>query len=687
MAAAVTPPVVPGPASTWQIEVQDLPVEQSVNAARLAVMDGLVCSRAVSEVAGAPGRDRVVRVAGIHGPEPEALLLAGPSWIPGGWRGTGRSWTLELRTGLLSHHLDLGGRPLATRRWAAAGHLGAQAFLAPVTAEAPLARFAPSPTTLVGADGTTAVTAVAGRRIGERHLLVAQTVVGRPSDDGVTLVREATAAARHLCGRGPDALLADQRRRWDERWRRCEVVIEGDAEAELRTRFALFHLLALTDHPEELPVGARGLTGDAYGGHVFWDADVFVLPALASVAPSAARAMVEYRLRRLDVARALARESGTAGARYPWESAASGRDTTPRWTTSADGHTMAVRTGEQEIHVGADIAWAAHTYHRWTDDHDTMARAAAMTVEIARWWSSIITCDDDGRAHLRGVIGPDEYHEHVDDNAYTNRMAAWTLWEADRLVGEGLGQPTGGPPVAAAERRLWRRLASRLVLGYRDEPGRHEQFSGYDDLEPILAESIATPPFAADLLLGRWAVQRSQLIKQADVVMMHHLVPEEMPPGSLGRDLDRYLPRTTHGSTLSPAVHAAVLARAGRLEHALHWYRVALGIDLDDLTRTGAGGLHYANLGGVWQALVAGFLGLRPGPDGSVAIDPVLPSAWRRLRVRCRLKGSGIEVEALPDRARVTTDRPLPFVDGTGAPLGITARLDLVRVDGRWQRR
>lgn len=663
--------------STWVLDFADDPASDSVNAARLSITDGCVGSQSVSETGSrSDDGEGTVRVAGVHGPEPPGLLLSSAAWTPLGWAGRGISWSLDLRTGVVGHRLGIGGRELETQRWAIAGHPGSQAFIAPVSDGRNTPLTVPATSLLSGPDGRLAAVAVADRRVGEHYLRVASSCTAASTASAVS---DASDTARRLVEQGPESLTAQQQRAWARRWTECNVTIDGDPMAELRTRFALFHLLALSDHGPQLPVGARGLTGEAYGGHVFWDADVFVLPSLASLAPSAARAMIEYRLRRLDSARSFAESSGDAGARYPWESAASGRDVTPRWYALPNGEPMAIQTGQQELHISADVAWGIRSYELWTDDHDVLrAGGAEATVDIARYLASVITTDDRGGGHITGVIGPDEYHENVDDNAFTNRMTAWTLRRACELAAEGYG-----PMATTTELRQWSELASSIATGYDGEQTRHLQFIGYDHLDPILAATIADPPFAADLLLGSEAVQRSQLIKQADVLMMHHLIPDEMPEGSLQNDIAYYLPRTAHGSSLSPAVHAAVLARAGRPDEALHWYRIALGLDLDDLTGTGAGGLHYANFGGVWQALLIGFLGLRPCSAG-LMVDPALPAAWDRLAVRCRYRGTSLEVDADRERVEITTGEPVSIVNGAGRPAGRATRICLVPSDEGW---
>ena len=230
------------------------------------------------------------------------------------------------------------------------------------------------------------------------------------------------------------------------------------------------------------------------------------------------------------------------------------------------------------------------------------------------------------------MIGPDEYHEDVDDNAFTNVMARWNLRRGADLADElGLVADAAG----------WRQIAASLVDGWDAERRLYEQFAGYWSLEPLLIDQVAEPPVAADVLLGGARVRGSQLIKQADVLMLHHLVPDEVEPGSLRPNLSFYEARTAHGSSLSPAIHAALLARGGEPDRALVPFRMAARLDLDDLTGTTSGGLHLATMGGLWQALAYGFCGLRPGrrppqhrPSAAQRVVGSLPASGVSRRTR-----------------------------------------------------
>jgi trehalose/maltose hydrolase-like predicted phosphorylase len=474
------------------------------------------------------------------------------------------------------------------------------------------------------------------RRRRRRHELVAMALRSRRRgavlerlgayDPDERAARTALAAAEEA---GFEGLLSEHRGAWARRWEDADVIVEGDPDLQQAIRFALFHLMASVSDTGEAAVGARGLSGPAYRGHVFWDSDVFVLPFLAATHPEAARAF--------------ARAHGRLGARFPWESAEDGRDVTPDAARLATGQLVPIRTGELEEHITGDVAWAAAHYMAWTGDQEFASGPGRdLLVETARYWASRARFDQDGRAHIYGVIGPDEYHEPVDDNAFTNVLARWNLRQGAACSG-----------VDGDERRTWLTIAERLVDGYDRASGLYEQFAGFFELEPLVIEEIAPRrPIAADLLLGAERTKGAQVLKQADVLMLHHLLPDEVAPGSLVPNLDFYEPRTAHGSSLSPAVNASVLARAGRYKPALESLQIAARLDLDDLTGTTAGGLHLATMGGLWQALGFGFGGIRPGP-GALLVDPRLPREWNALEFSLRFRGRPLRLRI--DRDGVST--------------------------------
>ncbi|MFF5113755.1 glycosyl hydrolase family 65 protein [Streptosporangium sp. NPDC000509] len=636
----------------------------------------------------APGSVPLVLAEGIYtGTGSGQHLLPGPQWTGLVLRPPPEEdlRVLDLRAGVLVRE-EIGHTcPVRTLRFACVSRPGVVAM----RAEAGAGRLRAGPALRSPSEGQVTEGRLDGHtwsRVTADHAGMAAVATQRTGRDGEVrtlerivaytadparrpVPRDAVAALEAARELGFDRLLAEQRAAWAARWEAVDVRIPDDPQAQLAVRFALFHLWSVAGRGEELAVGARGLSGGGYAGHVFWDADVFVLPALVSIHPAAARAMVVYRIRRLAAARARAAALGLSGARFPWESAATGEEVTPaRGCLGCEP--LAILTGRMEEHITADVAWAAAHYARWSGDGAFLTGPARpLVIETARYWASRCRVDEEGRAHIGEVIGPDEYHEAVTDNAFTNVMARWNLRQAADLVAPG-----------CEEGRRWRALADRLVDGYDPTSGRYEQFAGYFRLEPLTMEGIAVPPVAADLLLGHERLAATQIIKQPDVLMLHHLVPEEAEAGSLEANLDFYGPRTAHGSSLSPAITACLLARAGRPEEALGLLRTALVLDLDDLTGTTATGLHMATFGGVWQALLTGFAGASVS-GGILCLDPRLPASWGSLGVRFRCLGRRVRLDITPEAVDVRTDGALRVRLGADDPREVigSARLPLGR--------
>jgi trehalose/maltose hydrolase-like predicted phosphorylase len=620
----------------WTLVVDGVdPRLERVHESLFALADGRTGTRGAPLAGNGTSTPGVV-VAGVYeGDGPATRLAACPDWTRIGItprrrrRGTRR---LDLRTALL--HED---GPVTALRFASLARPGTVALRARATPDFPQR----SRRRVLRAGATAVVD-------DHRRVSIFERLATYDTDPHAAHV--ALAEAREA---GFDRLLGEHRERWARRWEEADIVLERDAELQCAVRFALFHLMASVGDRGEAAVGARGLSGSAYSGHVFWDSDVFVLPFLAATHPAAARAMLEYRVRRLPAALYAAHANGRAGARFPWESALTGADVTPASARLATGELVRIRTGELEEHIVADVAWAAACYLDWTGDAAFAAGAGReLLVETARYWASRARLERDGSAHIYGVIGPDEYHEPVDDNAFTNVMARWNLRRAAAVDG-----------VDEAERGRWLGLAEALVDGYDRVSRIYEQFAGFFGLEPlVIAEIAPRRPIAADLLLGAERTRNAQVLKQADVLMLHHLVPDEVAAGSLVPNLEFYEPRTAHGSSLSPAIHAALLARAGRYQPALDALGIAARIDLDDLTGTTAAGLHLATMGGLWQALVFGFAGVRPRRDRLV-VDPRLPREWNALQIGLRFRGEPLRLRI--DHDGVGVDSPSWTVNRT----------------------
>ncbi|MBV9356140.1 MAG: glycoside hydrolase family 65 protein [Chloroflexi bacterium] len=478
-------------------------------------------------------------------------------------------------------------------------------------------------------------------------------VVGLRVGDAETDPRPGARAALRRADRlGVERLLADHVSAWDARWRQSDVQIEGDDAAQAALRFATYHLIgAANPENERTSVGARGLTGLAYNGHVFWDTETFLCPFYIFTWPAAARALLMYRYHTLPRARAKAERLGGRGAFYAWESADTGDETTPSSAIGPDGRPVAILTGTDELHVNADITQAIWTYWQATGDDDFLLQAGAeMVLETARFWATRATLEADAHYHIRGVIGPDEYHENVDDNAYTNGVARWNLYrglDVAQLLAERW--PERWATLRSAlqleqdELSQWDDVARRLATGLDPRTGLVEQFEGYFGLEDIDVASFGWRTVPMDVVLGRARTQASQVIKQADVLMLMAVLPDQFGADMQRVNLDYYEPRSGHGSSLSPAVHALVAARLGDTELAARYFREAAAVDLADSMSNGAGGVHMATQGGIWQVAVLGFGGLRLRPDG-LHFQPHLPETWNSLSFRSQWHGRQLRV-------------------------------------------
>jgi trehalose/maltose hydrolase-like predicted phosphorylase len=660
----------------WTLSIEGFdPALERAHEALLTLADGRIGTGGAPLRAHRAVSPRVLAAGIYDGDGSESHLLEGPRWahVPGELDpAQPLERTLDLRAGLLFEESFAGASPVRAVRFSSAARPGTVVLRAegagPFRGEALL-----GPRRRNHVRGGThrrrawlQVSASHGGVTAAAHDTVraepATTVLERlgayvAEPETVPEPQRAVEALLTAEDAGFERLLHEQRTAWGARWDAVDVRIDGDQELQRAVRLALFQLMGSVAAEGETALGARGLTGPGYRGHVFWDTDVFVLPYLAATWPEAARALLEYRVRRLPAARSEARRSSRAGARFPWESARSGRDVTPS-QARLHGTVVPIRTGELEEHVVADVAWAAACYLDWTGDEEfATGPGLTLLVDTARYWASRIRLDSEGRGHIEGVIGPGEYHEEVDDNAFTNVMARWNLRRAAATAADA-----HGAGVDDSEHARWLALADALVDGYDSETGLYEQFAGFFGLEPLVIEEIAARrPVAAELLLGLERVRRAQVVKQADVLMLHQLVPEEVAPGSLEPNLLIYEPRTAHGSSLSPGVHASLLARAGMLEQALESLQLTSRIDLDDLTQTSAAGLHLAAMGSLWQALAFGFAGVRPVGE-ALRVDPVLPGAWRALELNLRFRGARVKIRAERDRLTLSADPPTPVL-------------------------
>lgn len=468
----------------------------------------------------------------------------------------------------------------------------------------------------------------------------------------------------HVAELGVATLLDQSAAAWAERWATADVEIAGDADMQRRTRFALYHLIGSANPEDEFASpGARSLTGERYKGHVFWDTEIFVFPFFVYTHPPTARALLMYRYHTLAAAKDKAQANGYKGALYAWESTDTGVDVTPDFVYNAAGEKLMILTGKQEHHISADIAYATWQYWQATQDESFFLQAGAeMLLELARFWASRAEQGADGRYHICTVIGPDEFHEHCDDNAYTNRMAQWVLRRGQEVVDwlkanhadrwQALTQLIN---VDEAELSQWRAVADGLVDNFNPETNLFEQHTGYFQLEDVTMAQFEPRTTTMDVLLGWSKLQKTQIIKQSDVVMLLFLLGDRYQRAVHEANFRYYEPRTSHDSSLSASFHALAAARLADLELAERYFEQASNIDLDfSKGVTAAGGVHIAALGGIWQALVFGFGGTFIEGE-QLRHAPHVPKSWQTLRFSLQWRGQQLQITARDTRADVTT--------------------------------
>lgn len=465
-----------------------------------------------------------------------------------------------------------------------------------------------------------------------------------------------------------ETLLMEHRRAWDERWHAARLEV-GQPTFDQALCFATYHLLSAGD-PQNgcVSIGPRGLTGYIYQGHIFWDTEIFLLPFYAHTWPEVAKALLSYRYYTLPEARKRAHSFGYQGALYPWESVLEGEDATPPFFLAPNGEVLPVYSGKMAHHVSAAVAHAVWNYWQATQDDAFMQlQGAEILFETARFWASRGQWEADGKYHIRHVLGPDEYHVNVDDDAYTNGMAQWNL-ECALETAELL--KNRWPDCRAAlfnrlnltesELENWKTIAPGIYTGLDPSTGLIEQFQGYFALEDIPLEKFHPRPVPMDILLGRERIQGSQVIKQADVVMLLFLLWDRYSPEVREKNFRYYEDRCGHGSSLSPPVHALVAAKLGDIDLAECYFRQTAEIDLANNMGNASGGVHIGALGGLWQAVALGVMGLQPRADG-LQLAPLRSEEWCPLIMPFQFQGRRLQLRMTRDATELTLQRGEPL--------------------------
>jgi len=482
------------------------------------------------------------------------------------------------------------------------------------------------------------------------------------SRDGEDPLNAAREGLSQISTRPWADLWRDHQSVWETLWERNDVIIEGDDKAQLSVRFNIYHLLiAAPRHDDQVNIGAKTLSGYGYHGHIFWDTEIFMLPFFTFTQPEIAKKLLSYRYYNLPGAREKSAKNGYLGAQFPWESAGDGREVTPTWVTNQHDRTSLTRiwTGDIEIHISSDIAYAIWLYWQATGDDAFMYdEGAEIILDTALFWSSrLVWHPKSSRYQISDVIGPDEYHEHVDNNAFTNYFVRWHLRKA-AAVAQWLTQEH---PQKANQlfKQLnltqqtvtnWTSQANQIYCPIDLSTGLIEQFDGYFDKNDILASEFDPRTESIQSLLGNEGVNATQILKQPDIVMLMYLLPEEFNQEVKRANYDYYTPRTdlTYGSSLGHSIQTVMDTRFGNESQAYkNFMRTAL-MDIEDLRGNTRDGIHGASAGGLWQAVVFGFGGLHFNQD-TWWIEPKLPSHWKRLSFKFVWHGELIEIDINPE--------------------------------------
>ncbi len=449
-------------------------------------------------------------------------------------------------------------------------------------------------------------------------------------------------------------------------WDRSDVDIDGPDGFQQAVRWNLFQLHQASSRAETTGIPAKGLTGQAYEGHYFWDTEIYVAPFLTYTEPRITRNLLRFRQSMLPQARERAAELNERGALFPWR------------TINGEEASSYYAAGTAQYHINADIAYAIKRYVDVRGDAGILVDLGAeILISTARMWAGLgFLHPADDRFHIHGVTGPDEYTTVVNDNVFTNLMARRNLRYAVRVVTwlreahpEEFEDLARRMEFDVSELVDWKRCADAMYVPYDSDRGVHPQDESFLDKE--VWDFAATPTDHYPLLLHYHplVIYRHQVIKQADVVLAMVLLGDEFTLEQKRRNFDYYDPLTTGDSSLSACMQSILAAEIGYEHEACDYFRFALMMDLADVSGNVVDGVHIASTGGVWMAVTYGFAGMRDH-DGALHFDPALPSRWDRLRFRLRFR----------DRRLIVTLTPGEFAieQLDGDPLEITVRGDVV---------
>ena len=460
-----------------------------------------------------------------------------------------------------------------------------------------------------------------------------------------------------VCQKNFELLLSESEKVWDSLWQTCDIAIESDDDTEnLKLRLAMYHMMIMCPwQDDKVSIAAKGLTGMGYAGHVFWDCEIFNLPFFSYTHPMVARNLCTYRYRTLDGARRKARQYGYAGAMYPWEAACiNGDEQSPKFKNySPDNTPRRVTCGDIEQHVVCDVAYGVYSYGQITGDREFMKKyGLEILFETAAFWLSRLEYNEQmDRYEIRQVTGPDEYKEYVDNDVFTNYMAAWNLGtaldEIDKLRTEDIevfNTFDKKLELVTLADGIGKKLP-KLYLPTANGDGLIPQNDTYLSLKQIDLAKYKNSGINR-LIYRDYSLREIgglMVSKQADLVQLFALMPNLFPSDIIRKNFDFYEDKCIHDSSLSLSAFATVAARLGENDIAHGFFKGALDTDFGEHSTLCNEGIHAANCGGIWQTVVFGFLGIEV-KDDILRIEPYLPSVWRKISLRLYLRGNLLEI-------------------------------------------
>ncbi len=458
------------------------------------------------------------------------------------------------------------------------------------------------------------------------------------------------AQLAHVTTCGWDQLSAEQARYMADFWKNSTVTIKGDMRAQRGLRFNMFHLLQSTGRDAKTNIAAKGLTGEGYEGHTFWDTEIYVLPFFLYTKPEIARALLTYRYNTLPQARLRARQMAhTKGALFPWR------------TIDGDEVSAYFPGGTAQYHINADIAYAVQQYWDATRDAQFMLEAGvALLIETARLWADVGHYDAAGKFHISCVTGPDEYTALVDDNAYTNMMAAENMRFAAEMVKWASRHDEVAFRRLSAETALnmtevadWQAAALAMFLVVNSDSGVIGQDAAFFSRPVFDLPNTPAQNFPLLLHYHPLVLYRSQVCKQADLLLAHYLLPTAHSPAQKARDFRYYEPLTTHDSSLSNCIFGILAAELGDHTKAYGYFGDSAVTDLENKKGNTKDGIHAANMAGSWLSIVAGFAGMRTRRYEGISFDPIIPDGWERYQFRIVYRGTPFEITVTQEQVCV----------------------------------